>query len=126
STPPELDSNSFYQDARKIIGERFQELFVVHTKEFNIDFQTNSNFNKDLKTAITFLEIDDFEAGYQMIKDMAAQDYKKSKSKSSALYNLAMMQMFNDELDLSLENAKKAYMLDSRNKDCLEIIEKLK
>ncbi|MCA0153072.1 hypothetical protein [Winogradskyella vincentii] len=126
STPADLDSNSLYQKARIEIGKKFKELFVLHTKEHTIDFQTSSKFNKDLKKAITLLEIDDFEAGYQMIKDMAAIEYKKDRTKSSAIYNLAMMQLFNEEFEESLANAKKAYMLNSKNKACLEIIEQLK
>ncbi len=125
ATPADLDSNSFYQDARTIIGKKFKELFVTHEKEHTINFQTSNKFNTDLKKAITFLEIDDFDTGYSMIKEIGARTYKKDKTKSSALYNLAMMQLFNEEYDLSLKNAKNAYMLNSKNKDCLEIIEQL-
>lgn len=126
ATPADLDSNSLYQKARVEIGKKFKELFVLHTKEHTIDFQTSNKFNKDLKKAITLLEIDDFDAGYQMIKDMAGKEFKKDKTKSAAIYNLAMMQLFNEEFEESLANAKKAYMLNSKNKACLEIIEQLK
>ena len=125
ATPADLDSNSFYQDSRQEIAKKFNELFVVHEKEHTINFQTSNKFNTELKQAITLLEINDFNGGYQLIKDIAAKDYKKDKVTSSALYNLAMMQLFNEEFDVSLSNAKKAYLLNSNNKACLEIIEQL-
>ena len=123
--PPELDPTEFYQDAKEDIGLKFKELFIVHQKEYEIDFQTHRKFNNDLKKAITLLEIDDFESGFTQIKEIA-KNMKDEKAMSFAIYNLAKMQMFNGEYDESLKNAKKAYLLNPKNDACLEIINELK
>lgn len=123
--PPELNPVGFYQDAKEDIGLKFKELFIVHQKEYEIDFQTHRKFNNDLKKAITLLEIDDFEGGFTQIKEIA-KNTKDEKAMSFAIYNLAKMQLFNGEYDESLKNAKKAYLLNPKNDACLEIINELK
>lgn len=123
--PPELSATEFYQDAKEDIGIKFKELFIVHQKEYEIDFQTHRKFNNDLKKAITLLEIDDFEGGYAKIKEIA-NNSKDDKARSFALYNVAKMQLFNGEYDDSLKNAKEAYLLNPKNDACLEIINELK
>ncbi len=123
--PPDLSSTEFYQEAKEEIGIKFKELFVVHQKEYEINFQTHRKFNDDLKKAITLLEIDDFEGGFTQIKEIA-KSTTDEKAKSFALYNLAKMQLFNGEYDESLKNAKEAYMLNPKNDECLEIINELK
>lgn len=123
--PPNLNSVEFFQLAKEDVGKQFRELFVVHQKEYEIDFQTHRKFNDDLKRAITLLEIDDFDGGYTKIKEIA-QTTKDEKAKSFALYNLAKMQLFNGEYEDSLKNAKEAYLLNSKNDACLEIINELK
>lgn len=123
--PAELNSTEFYQDAKEDIGIKFKELFIVHQKEYKIDFQTHRKFNNDLKKAITLLEIDDFESGYARIKEIS-NNSKDEKARSFALYNLAKMQLFNGEYDDSLKNAKEAYLLNPKNDACLEIINELK
>ena len=60
-----------------------------------------------------------------MIKQIA-QKSMDDKATSFALYNLAKMQLFNGEYDDSLKNAKKAYLLNPKNDECLEIINELK
>lgn len=123
--PPNLNPVEFYQFAKEDIGQQFKELFSVHQREYEIDFQTHRKFNNDLKQAITLLEIDDFEGGYAMIKQIA-QKTTDEKARSFALYNLAKMQLFNGEYDDSLKNAKQAYLLNPKNDACLEIIDELK
>ncbi|WP_172675944.1 CsgG/HfaB family protein [Croceitalea dokdonensis] len=124
-TPPSLNSVEFFQFAKEEIGQQFRELFTVHQKEYEIDFQTHRKFNEDLKKAITLLEIDDFDGGYAKIKEIA-KETRDEKAKSFALYNLAKMQLFNGEYDASLQNAKDAYLLNPKNDACLEIINELK
>ncbi len=124
-TPPELSSTDFYEDAREEIALKFKQLFTKHTKEHTIDFQTHSKFNDELKVAINYLEIDDFNTGYEMISKIP-ETMTKEKAKSAALYNLSMMQKFNGEYEVSLKNAKTAYMLNPKNNACLEIINELK
>tara|TARA_R110002073_G_scaffold128397_3_gene274146 strand:+ start:817 stop:1794 length:978 start_codon:yes stop_codon:yes gene_type:complete len=124
-TPPSLDPIEFYQSAKEDIGLQFKELFTVHQKKYEINFQTHRKFNTDLKKAITLLEIDDFEGGFAQIKNIV-QNINDDKAKSFALYNLAKMQLFNGEYDDSLKNAKQAYMLNPKNDECLEIINELK
>lgn len=123
--PPSLNAVEFFQYAKEDIGQQFKELFTVHQKEYEINFQTHRKFNTDLKKAITFLEIDDFEGGYAIIKKIA-QKSLDDKATSFALYNLAKMQLFNGEYEDSLKNAKKAYLLNPKNDECLEIINELK
>ena len=123
--PPSLNPVEFFQYAKEDIGKQFMELFTVHQKNHEINFQTHRKFNDDLKKAITLLEIDDFESGYAMIKQIA-QKSMDDKATSFALYNLAKMQLFNGEYDDSLKNAKKAYLLNPKNDECLEIINELK
>ncbi|WP_303316847.1 hypothetical protein Q4Q34_08565 [Flavivirga abyssicola] len=123
--PPQLDPIGFYQDAKEDIGIQFKELFILHQKEYEINFQTHRKFNSDLKKAITLLEIDDFEGGYAMIKSIP-QKSLDDKAKSFALYNVAKMQLFNGEYEVSLKNAKEAYLLNPKNDECLEIINELK
>ena len=124
-SPPQLSSTEFYQDAKEQIGIKFKELFVLHQKEYEIDFQTHRKFNGDLKKAITLLEIDDFEGGFNQIKQIA-KNTKDEKARSFALYNLAKMQLFNGDYEESLKNAKKAYLLNPKNDECLAIINELK
>lgn len=123
--PPSLNQVEFYQLAKEDIGKQFRELFTVHQKKYEIDFQTHRKFNKALKKAITLLEIDDFEGGYAMIKQIA-NNTTDEKARSFALYNLAKMQLYNGEYEDSLKNAKKAYLLNPNNDACLEIINELK
>lgn len=123
--PPSLNPVEFFQFAKEDIGRQFMELFTVHQKKYEINFQTHRKFNSDLKKAITLLEIDDFEGGFAQIKKIA-QIVKDDKAKSFALYNLAKMQMFNGNYDESLKNAKKAYLLNPKNDECLQIINELK
>lgn len=123
--PPNLNTVEFFQDAKEDIGKQFMELFTVHQKQYEINFQTHRKFNDDLKKAITLLEIDDFSGGYGIIKQIA-QNTKDEKAKSFALYNLSKMQLFNGEYDESLKNAKQAYLLNPKNDECLEIINELK
>lgn len=123
--PPSLNQVEFYQLAKEDIGKQFRELFTVHQKKYEIDFQTHRKFNKALKKAITLLEIDDFEGGYNMIKQIA-NNTTDEKARSFALYNLAKMQLYNGEYEDSLKNAKKAYLLNPSNDACLEIINELK
>lgn len=123
--PADLNSTEFYQYAKEDIGIQFKELFVTHQKEYEIDFQTNRKINDELKVAINYLEIDDFESGYMRIKEIA-QKASDGKAKSAALYNLAKMQLYNGETEDSLKNAKEAYMLNPKNNDCLIIINELK
>ncbi len=122
---PNLDATDFYRMAKEDIGLQFKELFTLHQKEYEIDFQTHRKFNTDLKKAINLLEIDDFEGGYAKIKDIAKKT-QDEKARSFALYNLAKMQLFNGELKESLKNAKEAYMLNPKNDECLAIIKELK
>ncbi len=124
-TLPNLDSTEFYQIAKEDIGNQFKELFILHQKEYEIDFQTHRKFNDDLKKAINLLEIDDFKGGYAKIKDIA-KNTKDEKARSFALYNLSKMQLFNGEYEESLKNAKEAYMLNPKNDECLTIIKELK
>jgi hypothetical protein len=124
-TPPSLDPTEFYQSAKEEIGIQLRELFTVHQKEYKINFQTHRKFNKDLKKAITYLKIDDFENGFLQIKQIAINT-KDDKARSFALYNLAKMQMFNGEYKESLKNAKEAYLLNPKNEECLAIINELK
>lgn len=123
--PPSLSSVEFFQIAKENIGAQFRELFTVHQKEYEIDFQTHKKFNDGLKHAITLLEIDDFDGGFAKIKEIA-QTTSDEKARSFALYNLAKMQLFNGEYDESLKNAKQAYLLNPKNDACLEIINELK
>ena len=123
--PPSLNPVEFFQFAKEDIGRQFTELFTVHQKKHEINFQTHRKFNTDLKKAITLLEIDDFEGGFAQIKNIV-QIVKDDKAKSFALYNLAKMQLFNGDYDDSLKNAKQAYMLNPKNDECLEIINELK
>lgn len=123
--PPSLNSVEFLQSAKEDIGLQFKELFTVHQKEYEINFQTHRKFNNDLKKAITLLEIDDFEGGYSIIKEIPTK-MKDDKAKSFALYNLAKMQLFNGEDTDSLKNAKEAYLLNPKNDACLDIINALK
>ncbi|MFX0556104.1 CsgG/HfaB family protein [Maribacter sp. CXY002] len=123
--PPSLSSVEFFQIAKENIGVQFRELFTVHQKEYEIDFQTHRSFNDDLKKAITLLEIDDFDGGFTKIKEIA-QTTSDEKARSFALYNLAKMQLFNGEYVESLKNAKQAYLLNPKNDACLEIINELK
>lgn len=124
-TPPNLNPTEFYQLAKEDIGVQFKELFTLHQKEYEINFQTHRKFNARLKQAINFLEIDDFEGGYAMIKKIA-QNTSDKKARSFALYNLAKMQLYNGEYDASLKNAKEAYLLNPKNDECLAIINELK
>ena len=112
--PPDFDAIDFYQQAKEDIGRQFKELFTLHQKEYEIDFQTHRKFNAQLKQAINLLEIDDFEGGYAMIKEIA-QNTSDKKARSFALYNLARMQLYNGEYDASLKNAKEAYLLNPKN-----------
>ena len=123
--PPNLNPVEFYQLGIEDIGIQFRELFTVHQKEYEIDFQTHRKFNKDLKKAINLLEIDDFEGGYAMMKRIA-QTTTDERARSFALYNVAKMQLYNGEYDISLKNAKEAYLLNPKNDACLEIINQLK
>ncbi len=123
--PPDFGSTEFYQLAKEDIGIQFGELFTVHQKEYEIDFQTHRKFNSKLKKAINLLEIDDFEGGYAMIKQIA-KTTAEGKARSFALYNLAKMQLYNGEYDNSLKNAKEAYLLNPKNDECLAIINELK
>jgi hypothetical protein len=123
--PPSLNPVEFFQSAKEDIGVQFRELFTVHQKNYEINFQTHRKFNDDLKKAITLLEIDDFEGGYAIIKQIPAK-VKDEKARSFALYNLAKMQLFNGEDEESLKNAKDAYLLNPKNDACLEIINELK
>lgn len=122
---PNLDATEFYQIAKEDIGTQFKELFITHQKEYKINFQTHRKFNDNLKKAINLLEIDDFEGGFNKIKEIA-NNTLDDKAKSFALYNLAKMQLFNGEYDESLKNAKEAYMLNPKNDECLAIINELK
>jgi len=123
--PPSLNPVEFYQSAKEDIGKQFRELFTVHQREYEIEFQTHRKFNSDLKSAINLLEIDDFDGGYAMIKQIT-QTTRDKKAQSFALYNLAKMQLFNGEYEDSLKNAKEAYLLNPKNDACLEIINELK
>lgn len=123
--PPSLNPVEFFQFAKEDMGIQFKELFTVHQKEYEINFQTHRKFNTNLKKAITLLEIDDFESGFTMVKQIA-KNTKDEKARSFALYNLAKMQMFNGQYDDSLKNAKEAYLLNPKNDECLAIINELK
>lgn len=123
--PPDFNRVDLYQEANADIGKQFRELFTVHQKEYEIDFQTHRKFNKDLKHAINLLEIDDFEGGFAKVKEIAKKT-NDPRARSFALYNVAKMQMFNGEYEISLKNAKEAYLLNPKNDACLEIINELK
>lgn len=121
-TPPRFNEDELYKKSVEMIGSDFQNLFedyeVVHT----IEFQTNTKFNKELKEAITYLKINDFPSSYQLFNEMANKDLN-DKAKSAALYNLAILQLYTGRESESLTNAKRAYLFNSDNSDCLKIID---
>ncbi len=123
--PPEIEASDLYAICLKSIREKFGNLFSNHTTTVAIKFQKNSKFNDLLKNAVTYFNINEFEKGYDILKEIPSAQ-GKSKAKSSALYNLALVQFYQNDFENSLNNAKDAYVLNPANDDCLTIVNNLK
>ena len=123
--PAEIDSSDLYAICLDQIREKYKNLFTNHTKNVNLKFQKNQKFNDDLKQAITYFNINDFETGFKILKGIP-EVQSNDKAKSAALYNLALVQFYENDDQNSLSNAKEAYILDSSNDACLTIINDLK
>ena len=120
-TPPKFNKDELYKESLKIIGIEFQKLFEDYETKYTIEFQKHPKINADLKKAITYFNINELQTGYETLVEISTYDLN-DKARSSALYNLALVQFYLGKTSESLSNAKKAYILNPNNSDCLKII----
>jgi len=122
TTPPKFNKDELYKRSLNKFGNDFQNLFQDYDMVYTVEFQKHSKINEELKKAITYFDIKEFETGYEIISAIPSKSLN-DKAQSSALYNLALVQLYSGKYSESLSNAKEAYILDSKNSECLTIIE---
>lgn len=120
-TPPKYDKNELYPDCVADIGQKFKKIFIKHQVGYKAIFQRHNKINDQLKNAITYFNINEFEKGYKIICAIPNATVNR-KAKSSALYNLALVQFYSGHYNESLANAKEAYVLNPKNDECLTIV----
>jgi tetratricopeptide (TPR) repeat protein len=123
-TPPRFEKNDIFPQCVSDIGEKFKNLFVEYEQEYTVSFQKHSKINDRTKKAITYFKINEFEEGFSIISRIP-EEQKNEKAKSASLYNLALVQLYAGKFKESLSNAKKAYILNPNNSDCLTIVNAL-
>lgn len=123
--PPGIDEIGMYQKCLKKLKGETTKLFKAYNESVSLKFQKNSKFNAELKNAITYFNIGEFDTGYEILVDICEQQ-TKAKIKSAALYNLALIQYYQNDFDNAKKNVKDAYVLNPNNDACLKILNDLK
>lgn len=123
--PPIISPIDLYEKCLTDLAIQNRKLFTTHSKSVMLKFQKSSKFNEQLKNAITYFNINEFETGYTILKEIP-ESQSKPKVKSAALYNLALVQFYKNDFENSLKNAKSAYILNPSNQECLNVINELK
>lgn len=124
ATPNSLDAESIYNACLSNMGDEFKNLFIQSTYNKKVTFQTHGKINDELKQAITFFNINEFDQGFDKLQTIATTAHEKAKSQ--AWYNLAIMQYYMGKSEEAYKSAKLAYVANPKNSDCLEIIDALK
>lgn len=123
--PPDIDTHNLYASCLESLKEQYTNIFRPHVLNQTVKFQKDSKFNEQLKLAITNFDLGEFKEGYTILETIS-ESHEKSKVKSAALYNLGLIQYLSKDYENCIQTIKKAYLLNSNNKDCLAIINALK
>ncbi|MGB5819671.1 MAG: hypothetical protein WBG90_09315 [Saonia sp.] len=121
SSPSRINREKVYSKALESFGQSFYNLLSDHEISYKVKFQTHRKYNDQLKQAITYMKIGDGLKAYNLLR-LITETQTNDKALSSALYNLAIVQLHTSDELKALENAKKGYLLNPKNDDCLDII----
>ncbi len=120
-SPPKISKIALYNKSLSQLGGRFKKLFTGHQVFFKVRFQKHRKFNDRLKQAITYMRVGDMEKGYNLLKSIA-NNQTNTKALSCALYNLAAFELQTSRESKAFQNAKQAYLLNSKNEASLKIV----
>jgi hypothetical protein len=122
--PHELNKDEMYISCLKAFGNDIKKVFGGFTQEVKVTYQKNKLFNESLRQAIVYFNVNDNSMAFKQLIDISNAQ-TDVKAKSSALYNLALSQYFFMKFSEAQENAKKAYVLDPKNEEALNLFKNL-
>jgi hypothetical protein len=123
--PAKLDESDITSSCLEELEKEIKRTFDSYNARVSIAFQKDKLFNDALKTALANFKIEEYQTGFDLLEQIAGQQ-TKPKSQSGALYNLALAQTYFYHFNPAYENAKKAYVLNPDNEDCLILIDRIK
>ncbi|NAS31997.1 hypothetical protein GTQ40_13510 [Flavobacteriaceae bacterium R38] len=120
-SPSKISKQDLYPEVLDELGKEFKNLFTIHEVSVDVRFQKNRKFNDRLRQAVTYMKVGELENAYNILKSIMGNQTNK-KALSSSLYNLAAFELHTNRQNIAYENAKRGYILNSKNKGCLEIV----
>ena len=120
-SPLKINKQDLYPEVLDELGKEFKNLFTIHEVSFKVRFQKNRKFNERLRQAVTYMKVGELDNGYNILKLIMSNQTNK-KALSSSLYNLAAFELHTNRQNSAYENAKRGFILNSKNKGCLEIV----
>lgn len=92
-TPPVVDLDVVYTECINNVIDEFMSLLADHEETIKIEFESDVKF-KQLKNAVTLIQVDEKQEALEILKGYADDDLLKPNSKAKALYNYGMVLLY--------------------------------
>lgn len=123
--PPRLKASDIFTACLVNLEKEIVKTFDNYYVKTRIKFQKDKLFNEELKKAVSYFKIEEYQSAFDLLEQIANKQ-TKPKPQSSAIYNLALAQAHFYLYGQAYDNAKKAYILNPDNKESFELIDRIK
>lgn len=113
---PAFDENGMYKRCLGKISNDFKGLLAPYVTKTDIAFLKHSAYNDELRQALTFVQLEEYEEGIRLLRDITTigKVAKKPKVQAQAFANLGLVQVYDKQYEEAKESLREAFILDSK------------